>query len=76
MTNNDTITTAADADRIRPDIETVFDGWFAGNGAIDWVDFLDRLENYGHDLGDSMLSPAVKRIRAIVRELRRDRGDS
>ena len=64
------IRTAEDADAIREDIESVYDGWFA-EGAIDWEDFLDRLEGSTYDLGESLDSPAIPRIKAIVRELRR-----
>ena len=64
------VRTASDADSIQDDIETVFDGWYADALRVDWVDFLDRLECYGHDLGESMNSPAIRRIKAIVKELR------
>lgn len=63
------IRTREDADSIRSDIEEVHDGWYP-KGRVDWEDFLDRLERRGYDLGESMLSPAIKRIKAIVRELR------
>lgn len=65
------IRTAADADSIREDIEEVYSGWFADESSIDWEDFVDRLEKRDLDLGGDMLSPAVKRIKVIVRELRR-----
>lgn len=65
------IETSADADAIRADVEAVHDGWFADQGRIDWESFLDRLEARGYDLGASMQSEAVKRIKSIVRELRR-----
>lgn len=65
------IRTTEDADSIREDIESVFDGWFS-EGNIDWEDFLDRLERgTNYDLGESLDSPAIRRIKAIVRELRR-----
>jgi hypothetical protein len=48
------IRTAADADAIRTEIATVFDGWFANEERIDWDEFLDRLERWGFDLGDTM----------------------
>lgn len=66
------IRTAADADVIRDDIEQVYDGWYAQASRVDWVDFLDRLEGMGHDLGDSMVSPAVNRIKRIVSDLRKE----
>jgi hypothetical protein len=65
------IRTAADADAIREDIEAIFDGWFADEERIDWENFLDRVENLDYDLGNDTLSPAIKRIKAIVRELRK-----
>lgn len=64
------IVTAEDADSIREDIESVFDGWFADDARIDWGAFIDRLERGNLDMGDDMNSPAIRRIRAIVRELR------
>jgi hypothetical protein len=64
------IRTKEDADSIREYIENVYDGWYADTPRIDWEDFLDRLERYDIDLGDSMESPAIKRIKAIVRDLR------
>jgi len=68
--NEREIRTAEDADSIREDIESTFDGWFS-EGPIDWEDFLDRLEGRTYDLGESMDSPAIRRIKAIVRELRK-----
>ena len=64
------IRTKQDADAIVEDIEAVYDGWYAEASRIDWEDFLDRLEARGHDLGSDMLSPAVLRIKAIVKGLR------
>lgn len=64
------IVTAADADSIREDIESVYDGWFAGTDRIDWENFMDRLEKRGYDLGDSWTSPAMSRIQKIVKRLR------
>ena len=64
------IQTVSDADAIRADIESVYDGWYADTEWVDWEEFLDRLESYGHDLGDQMDSPAIRRLKAIVRELR------
>ncbi len=70
------IRTAADADAIRERIEYVFDGWFADAPRIDWEDFIERLERgtdddgAPFDFGATMDSPAIKRIRAIVRTLR------
>lgn len=70
MSDPKPIRTAADADSIREDIEQVFDGWYADADRIDWHDFIDRLEGHDNDLGSDMLSPAIKRIKAIVKELR------
>ena len=70
MTEPRAIRTAEDADSIRKDIEDVFDGWYS-EGSIAWDDFLDRLEGSTYDLGESMESPAIRRIKAIVRELRK-----
>lgn len=68
------IRTAADADQIYESVESVYDGWYAGASRIDWEDFVDRLEGHGWDLGDDMLSEAIKRIREIVRDLRKEEG--
>lgn len=66
------IRTAADADSIREKVESIFDGWYADSARIDWDDFINRVEKSGDfDLGDDMGSPAIKRIKAIVRELRK-----
>jgi hypothetical protein len=65
------IQTAADANQIRPEIESVYDGWFADVRRIDWEEFLDRLEEFVDiDMGGSMTTPAVARIKQIVSELR------
>lgn len=66
------IRTAEDAEAkdVREAVEAVFSGWFADEPRIDWENFLDRLEGYGFDLGEDMLSPAIERIKKIVRELR------
>ena len=47
-------------------IESIVEGWY-GDRRIDWHDFLDRLEGYGFDCGDSMDSPLVKKIKAHAR---------
>lgn len=65
--------TAADVDAARQAIEDVFDGWFADVPRIDWEDFFDRLDRYGYTF-EELDSPVERRIRAIVRELRRDHG--
>lgn len=71
MADDREIYTAEDADSIREDIESIFDGWYADAERVDWDDFLDRLERRGYDLGDELTSPAIRRIKAIVRELRK-----
>lgn len=50
--------------------ESIYDGWYADQ-RIDWEDFLDRLEAQGFDIGDDLLSPKVKRIKAHVRRYAR-----
>ena len=70
MSQDRVIQTAEDADSITEHIQSVHDGWYS-EGVIDWEDFLYRLEEYGLDLGPSMNSPAIRRIKAIVRKLRR-----
>lgn len=63
--------TDTDADLLRA-AEEVFDGWFARAASIDWNDFLDRLERYADvDMGDSMASPQIERVKAHVRRYRR-----
>ena len=65
------IRTAQDADAIRREVEDLHDGFYADADRIDWHDFLDRLEReHDLDLGPDMDSPAVRRVRAIVREAR------
>lgn len=65
------IRTREDADSIREDIEAVHDAYFAQDYGMDLGDFLDKLEDRGYDLGDSMLTGAVLRIMAIIKELRK-----
>lgn len=65
------IRTAHDADLIREDIESIHDAFFVTRNKVDWENFLDRLEERGYDMGDSFETPAVRRIKEIVRELRR-----
>lgn len=66
-----------DADSIYVHIESVYDGWFFNESQFDWAHFIDMLEDRSdesgryYDLGEDMESPAIKRIREIVRELRR-----
>ena len=52
--------------------ESVYDGWYADAGRIDWEDFLDRLETYsGEDLGGDLCSPRILAIQKHVRAYRR-----
>lgn len=70
-----------EADDVTEDVlesaEKVYDGWFADADRIDWDDFISRLENRGLedgtelDLGDSMLTPAIEKIKRHIRTYRR-----
>lgn len=52
--------------------EQVFNGWYADAERIDWEDFLDRLEAQTDvDLGTSLDSPLIRRIKKHVRDYRR-----
>jgi hypothetical protein len=52
------------------------EGWYQ-TGRIDWHDFLDRMDDIELtdgtilDLGEDMLSPAIKKIKSYVRDYRR-----
>lgn len=54
----------------------VVDGWYQ-TGRIDWEDFLDRFDGAELsdgtilDLGEDMVSPAIKKIKSYVRDYRR-----
>lgn len=51
--------------------ESIHDGWYP-SGRIDWEDFLDRLEQQtDFDLGNSLDSPLIRRIKAHVRAYRK-----
>lgn len=56
--------------------ESVFDGWYADVPRIDWNDFLDRLDGMSLedgstlDLGENMMSPAIKAIKTHIRRYR------
>jgi hypothetical protein len=69
-----------DADAIRELIESVHDGHYA-TGPIDWEDFIDRLDGERRDdgvrldMGDQLDSPAIRRVKAIVAELRAQAGE-
>lgn len=53
----------------------IVDGWYP-DGPIDWEDLLDRVDRAELsdgsivDLGDSMISPAIKKIKREVRKYR------
>lgn len=51
--------------------ESVFDGWYSDQDRIDWVEFIDRVESMGFDMGDSMLSPDVLAIKRHISRYRR-----
>jgi hypothetical protein len=54
----------------------ITEGWYQ-TGRIDWHDFLGHIDGSELsdgsilDLGDSMLSPAIKKIKSYVRDYRR-----
>ncbi|MER7445028.1 hypothetical protein [Micromonospora avicenniae] len=71
-----------EADQVTPEIleaaESIYDGWFAHASRVDWPEFLDRLEGQEFDsiggrldLGDSLMSPATRRIKAHIRDYRK-----
>ena len=69
------LTLASDVDEEILDLaKNLYEGFYEGK-KIDWDDFLDRmdgatLENGDVvDLGDSMLSPAVIKLKTYVRQL-------
>jgi hypothetical protein len=65
------IRTHADALAIRPQIEAAYDWLAASRERITMVDLLDRLEydDPTLDFGTTLDTPAVRRIRLIMREL-------
>jgi hypothetical protein len=73
-------TTVHEAADVTPEIlsaaESIYDGWFADGHPIDWPDFLDRLEGAPLedestlDLGDSLTSPAISKIRRHILKYR------
>lgn len=72
-----TYSTVTEVDQVTEEItkaaEGIFDGWFADEARIDWTDFIDRLDGIPLedgmtlDLGESMVSPAVKAIKRHIR---------
>ena len=65
------IRTKEDADGIAEDVISVHDVYFSDSARVSWVDFWDFLEERGYDMGESLITPAMDRIKAIVREHRR-----
>lgn len=52
--------------------ESVHDGWYADATHIDWEAFLDRLESHADiDLGNSLDSPLIRRIKKHIRAYRK-----
>lgn len=71
------VTLAGDVDDEILDLaKMVYEGFYEGK-RIDWDDFLNRMDGASLengdviDLGDSMLSPAVIKIKTHVRQLER-----
>ena len=56
---------------------SIVDGWYSDGTRIDWEDFLYRMDSSELDdgsridLGNSMLSPAIRKIKSEVRKYRR-----
>lgn len=52
--------------------ESVVDGFYPpGDGNIDWIDFLERVEGYtGVCLGDQLDAPHIGRLQRYVRKYR------
>jgi hypothetical protein len=73
-------TAVVKADQVTTEIfeaaESIFDGWYADVPRIDWDDFLDRLDGMSLedgstlDLGEDMMSPAIKTIKTHIRRYR------
>ena len=54
--------------------QDAIDGWY-DDGPVDWEEALDRFEGgTEYDFGDSMLSPAITKLKREVRRHRRDNG--
>jgi hypothetical protein len=52
--------------------ESIYDGWYAESGRVEWDDFLDRLEIYADiDLGSDMMSPGIKLIKRHIANYRK-----
>jgi hypothetical protein len=54
--------------------QDIYDGWYNDVSVIDWEDFIDRLDGTSLedgtklDLGDDLLSPAIKSIKRHIRK--------
>lgn len=60
------------SEQIKEAVDSVYEGWYAGEGRIDWDDFLYRVEALGGvDLGTDAMSDEIKEIKSYVRKLRR-----
>ena len=68
------------ADDVTPEIleivDSIVSGWFNYDGPVDWDNFWDRLEGYDVggkmiNLGDSLNSPAMRKIKTHVRIIRK-----
>lgn len=73
MTTYTSVTTAEQVtEEIKKAAEDIYDGWYANEPRIDWDDFLDRLDGVPLedgtqlDLGNSVVSPAVKKIKTHI----------
>lgn len=54
------------------EVEDITDGWYADT-RIDWDDVWDRMERGSDlDLGPQLDSPAMRKMKAHVRKLRRE----
>lgn len=66
------IRTREQADAISAEIEDHAEGWVT-DARVDWDDYLDRVErDLRLDLGEDLDSPAIKRVLAIARRVRRE----
>lgn len=52
--------------------ESIFDGWYADSGRVDWQDFIDRLERMsGVDFGTDMGGPLIRSVQKHIRAYRK-----
>ncbi|MER7166776.1 hypothetical protein ABT336_12030 [Micromonospora sp. NPDC000207] len=78
---NDQWTTVTAADQVTDEIleaaQDINNGWWANKSRIDWTEFLDRLEGTTLSdgtrlgLGNSMVSPAIRRIKKHIADYRK-----